>query len=265
LILILIIAAIISFFVGHEIDTFLILSIVVANGIFGFAQDWKAEKSIQALQEMASPRAIVLRGGRKTEIDSREIVPGDIVILEQGSSIPADARLLEQQRLEVDESPLTGESVAVSKETEILEGTIPLAERKNMVYKKTNVVSGRGKAVVVSTGMATEIGKIASQLQEVESEETVFQREINTLGKRLGLIILGVCGFLIPILIWMGLTPITSFLTGIALAVGAVTEGLPAVVTLTLALGTKKMVSKNALVRRLPVIESDYDIGSAFY
>ncbi len=256
LILILIVAAAISFLIGHRIDGALIVSIVIANGVFGFAQDWKAEKSIQALRDMASPAALVLRDGEKTEIDSKEIVPGDIIILAQGSSIPADARLIEEQHLEVDESPLTGESVAVDKNTGVLDGDVPLAERKNMVYKETNVVKGRGKAVVVETGMDTEIGKIATQLEMVEEEETVFQREINALGKKLGIIILVVCAVLIPVLIWQGLSLMTSFLTGVALAVGAVPEGLPAVVTLTLALGTKKMVGKNALVRRLPVIET---------
>ncbi|KXB08276.1 hypothetical protein AKJ56_01600 [candidate division MSBL1 archaeon SCGC-AAA382N08] len=256
LILILIIAAIISFFVGQEIDAVLIVSIVFANGVFGFAQDWKAEKSIQALKKMASPDALVLRNGEKKKVNSEEVVPGDIIVLSQGSSIPADARLIELQHLEVDESPLTGESVAVEKSTETLEEDVELAERENMVYKETNVVRGRGKGVVVETGMNTEIGKIATQLKEVGEEETVFQKEINALGKRLGVIILIVCAFLIPVLVWQGLGPIKSFLTGVALAVGAVPEGLPAVVTLTFALGTKRMVGKNALVRRLPVIES---------
>lgn len=255
LIIILIAAAIISFFI-HPIDAVLIVTIVIANGIFGFAQDWKAEKSIQALKEIASPQAIVNRNGEKMVIDSKEVVPGDVIVMTQGSSIPADARLMEQQHLEVDESALTGESVAVDKKTETLDEDTSLADRKNMVYKGAHVVNGRGKAVVVETGMKTEIGKIASQLQEVEEEDTVFQKEINTLGKRLGIIILVICAILIPILIWQGLGPINSSLTAIALAVGAVPEGLPAVVTLTFALGTKKMVSQNALVRRLPVIES---------
>ncbi len=256
LILILLVAAIISFGVGRRIDAALIATIVVANGIFGFAQDWKAERSIQALKEMASLSALVFRDGEKTEIDSKEVVPGDVIVLTQGSSVPADARIIEEQHLEVDESALTGESLAVDKDPGDLSVDVPLAERRNMVYKETNVVSGRGKAVVVDTGMDTEIGKIASQLEEVEEEETVFQREINALGKKIGIIILVVSAVLIPLLWWQGLELITSFLTSIALAVGAVPEGLPAVVTLTLALGTKKMVGKNALVRRLPVVES---------
>ncbi|MFW5927565.1 MAG: calcium-translocating P-type ATPase, PMCA-type [Thermoplasmatota archaeon] len=256
LIWILIIAAIISFAVGHRIDSYLILTIVFANGIFGFFQDWKAEQSIEALREMASPEAIVLRGGRKRKVDSSKIVPGDIVFLSQGGAIPADSRIIEQQNMEVDESALTGESVAVNKKDHVLEGKVDLAERENMVYKDTNVVKGKGTAVVVNTGMDTEIGKIATELQQVEEKETVFQREVNKLGKRIGIIILIICAALIPILYFRGEPLLTSFITAIALAVAAVPEGLPAVVTLTLALGTRKMLNKKALVRRLPVIES---------
>ncbi len=256
LIWILIIAAIISFVVGHHIDSYLILAIVFANGIFGFLQDWKAEQSIEALRDLASPEAIVLRDGKKKKVDSSEIVPGDIVFLSQGGSVPADARIIEQQNMDVDESALTGESVAVNKKDQTLDGDIDLAERENMVYKDTNVVKGKGTAVVVNTGMDTEIGKIATELQQVEEDETVFQREVNRLGKRIGIIILLICGALVPILYFRGEPLLTSFITAIALAVAAVPEGLPAVVTLTLALGTRNMLNKKALVRRLPVIES---------
>lgn len=256
LIWILIIAAIISFAVGHQIDSYLILAIVFANGIFGFLQDWKAEQSIEALRDLASPEAIVLRDGKKKKVDSSKIVPGDIVFLSQGGAVPADGRIIEQQNMEVDESALTGESVAVNKKDHALEGKVDLAERENMVYKDTNVVKGKGTAVVVETGMGTEIGKIATELQQVEEDETVFQREVNNLGKRIGIIILLICAALVPILYFRGEPILTSFITAIALAVAAVPEGLPAVVTLTLALGTRKMLNKKALVRRLPVIES---------
>lgn len=256
LIWILIAAAVISLLIGHHIDAYLILTIVIANGIFGFVQDWKAEKSIEALKEMASPNAIVMRDGKKKKVGSTEVAPGDIVFINQGGSVPADARLLEQQNLEVDESALTGESVAVNKKDGILEGKVDLAERNNMVYKETNVVKGKGKAVVVRTGMETEIGKIAEELHKVENDETLFQKEVNTLGKTLGAVILIICSALIPILYFRGTQLLTAFLTAIALAVAAVPEGLPAVVTLTLALGTRRMLKKKALVRRLPVIES---------
>lgn len=258
LIWILIIAAVISFAVGqgHRIDAYLILTIVLANGIFGFIQDWKAEQSIQALKDMASSEAVVKRDGKKQKIDSSKIVPGDVIFLKQGDAVPADARLIEQQSLQVDESALTGESVAVNKKDHVLEGKIDLAERENMVYKETNVVKGKGQAVVIGTGMNTEIGKIASELQKVEEEETVFQKEVNDLGKKLGIMVLGICAVLVPILFLRGVGMLDSFITAIALAVAAVPEGLPAVVTLTLALGTRKMLNKKALIRRLPVIES---------
>ncbi len=256
LIWILLAAAIISFAVGHAIDTYLIMTIVVANGVFGFFQDYKAEKSIESLKEMATPDALVERDGQKQKIGSENVVPGDVIHLSQGASVPADARLIDQQNLEVDESALTGESVAVNKKSHTLEEEIELAERENMVYKQTNVVKGKGKAVVVGTGMETEIGKIATELQEVEEEETVFQREVNDLGKKLGIMILGICAVLVPILVFRDQSILNAFITAIALAVAAVPEGLPAVVTLTLALGTRKMLNKKALVRRLPVIES---------
>ncbi|MFP4609336.1 MAG: cation-translocating P-type ATPase, partial [Candidatus Aenigmatarchaeota archaeon] len=256
LIWILIAAAFISLLIGHAIDAYLILTIVIANGVFGFLQDWKAERSIQALKEMATPEAVVKIDGKKRKIDSSRLVLGDVISISQGDAVPADARLIVQQNLQVDESALTGESEAVKKKDRTLHEQIDLAERKNMVYKQTNVVKGRGEAIVVGTGMDTEIGKIAAELQKVEEEETVFQKEVNQLGKKLGMMILVICALLVPVLLFRGTTMLDSFITAIALAVAAVPEGLPAVVTLTLALGTRKMLKKKALVRRLPVIES---------
>ncbi|MBS3781168.1 MAG: calcium-translocating P-type ATPase, PMCA-type [Candidatus Thermoplasmatota archaeon] len=256
LIWILIAATVISFFADRRIDAYLILTIILANGIFGFVQDWKAEQSIQALKEMASLETVALRDGRKRKIDSIDLVPGDIIFVTQGDSVPADARLVEQQNLEVDESTLTGESLAVNKKVHPVEKGIELAERENMIYKETTVTKGRGKAVVVETSMDTEIGNIATELQKVEEEETVFQKEVNDLGKKLGVMILAICASLVPILLFRDSNLLNAFITAIALAVAAVPEGLPAVVTLTLALGTRKMLKRNALVRRLPVIES---------
>jgi len=257
LILILLVSAIISFIFQEYIESYLIIAIVIANGIFGFIQDWKAESSIEALQRMASVDALVIRDGKKKKINAEEVVPGDIIILEEGSQVSADARLIEVYNLEIDESPLTGESIGVSKIVEPLRGYRDLPDRKNMVFKYTNVIRGRGKAVVVGTGMDTEIGKVAKKLQEVEKEETPFQRELNSLGKKLGILTLGICAFIVPLSIFLqGTTPFNAFLTAIALAVAAVPEGLPAVITLSLALGTRKMVKKNSLVRRLSVVES---------
>ncbi len=256
LILILMIAALISLFIGHRIDAYLILTIVIANGVFGFMQDWKAEKSIEALKQMSSPVAIVKRDGKKKKVDSKLLVPGDIIFLAQGDIVTADARIIEQQGMKIDESALTGESEAVGKKECTIERSSDIVERTSMVYQQTNVVKGRGKAIVVSTGMNTQIGQIASELQKVEDKETLFQKETNKLGTRLGILIIGICTLLIPVLYFRGSEPITAFLTAIALAVAAVPEGLPAIVTLTMALGTRKMLDRKALVRRLSVVES---------
>jgi len=257
LVIILIIAATLSLIMGHQVDFYLIIAIVIGNGIFGFIQDWKAEQSIQALKEMASPEAIVRRDGDKKKLPLEEVVPGDLVYLEQGSAVPADARLVEAESLEVDESALTGESEPVSKQLDPVEAEAELADRKNLVFKNTKVVRGRGEAVVTSTGMDTEIGKVAQQLQEVEQEMTPFQKEVNQLGKKLGTIILLISALIVPVSVLVhGTGWLNAFLTAVALAVAAIPEGLPAVVTLSLAMGTKKMTKRNALTRRLAAVES---------
>lgn len=264
LIYLLILAAVISvgvgFFPGHEpeyADAILIFIILFANGIFGFLQDYRAEKSIEALKDLSTPDATVLRDGEKLTIDSRDVVPGDIVFIEQGDAIPADARLIEASSLDTDESALTGESTNVAKRAEKLDEDTPLAERRNMLYMNTTGVKGRGKAVVVGTGMDTEVGDIATQISEADDKETPFQKEVNELGKKIGYGIIAIIA-----LVALTQTTFTSagivaiLLVAITLAVAAVPEGLPAVVTLTLALGSKKMLKKHALVRRLPVVES---------
>lgn len=257
LILILLMAASLSLVLGHQVDFYLIISIVIGNGIFGFFQDWKAEQSIQALKEMASPDALVYRDGELKEVPREQVVPGDVISLEQGAAIPADARLIEEESLKVDESALTGESEPVKKEMDPVDPGSNLAEKTDLVFKQTNVVRGRGKAVVVSTGMETEIGKVAQKLQEVEQELTPFQKEVNKLGKRLGLILLLISALIIPISILVhGIGWLDAVLTAVALAVAAIPEGLPAVVTLSLAMGTRKMVKRNVLTRRLTAVES---------
>ncbi len=257
LILILLVAATLSLVLGHQVDFYLIISIVIGNGIFGFIQDWKAEQSIRALKEMASPDATVFRDGRAKEVPREEVVPGDVIALEQGSAVPADARLIEEESLKVDESALTGESEPVKKNLGAVEAGTDLAEKTDLVFKQTNVVRGRGKAIVVSTGMDTEIGKVAQKLQEVEKELTPFQKEVNKLGKRLGIILLAISALIIPISVLIhGVGWLNAFLTAVALAVAAIPEGLPAVVTLALAMGTRKMVDRNVLTRRLTAVES---------
>ncbi len=264
LIYLLMLAALVSigvgFLPGHEpeyVDATLIFLILLANGIFGFIQDYKAEKSIEALKELSTPDATVLRGGEKRTVDSTEVVPGDIVFIGQGDAIPADIRIIESNSLSTDESALTGESGNVSKNTEVLDRDTPLAERDNMAYMNTTAVKGRGKAVVVETGMETQVGGIATQISEAGEKQTPFQKEVNSLGKKIGYGIMAIIAFVAVIqLSFTNAGVVSVLLVAITLAVAAVPEGLPAVVTLTLALGSKKMLSKDALVRRLPVVES---------
>jgi Ca2+-transporting ATPase len=238
----------------------LIVFILVLNGIFGFVQDYRAEKSIQALKKMSTPEVKVLRDGEKREIDSSEIVPGDVIFLEPGSSVPADARLIEADGLDANESSLTGESAEVDKKPGTVEDDAPVAERTNMVFKNTNVINGSGKAVVVETGMDTEVGGIAEQLNQAEDRLTPFQKEVNQLGQRLGYIILGVIAVVTVFqFIFTSAAPLTIFLAALSLAVAANPVGLPAAVTLALAMGSRKMLEQDVLVRRLNVIES---IGS---
>jgi len=264
LIYLLILAAAISVLIGflpgsepQYTDAILIVLILLGNGVFGFIQDYQAEKAIQALQELSTPDATVIREGEKHEIPSEEVVPGDVIVLEAGDRIPADARLLEIQSLETMEAALTGESGSVAKQVDALSGSVSLPGRTNMVFMNTNTVKGRGRAVVVATGMQTRVGAIASEIEEAEDRATPFQEEVNRLGKRIGALVLGLIAVLSVIqIVFTEADLITVGLVAVTLAVAAVPEGLPAVVTLTLALGARRMLSRNVLVRRLPVVES---------
>lgn len=272
LIYLLVLAALISlgigFLPGHSpeyTDAALIFLILIANGLFGFIQDYKAEESIKALKDLSTPSATVMRDGEKQQVDSRNIVPGDVIFIEQGDAVPADARVIESQSLETDEAALTGESSNVSKKDTVLEEDTALAEQKNMIFKNTTAVKGRGKAVVVETGMDTQVGDIASQIEEADDKKTPFQKEVDELGRTIGYAIIGIIALVAFTQLWLLPGSITAvsiaetvpiILVAVTLAVAAVPEGLPAVVTLTLALGSKKMLKKNALVRRLPVVES---------
>lgn len=263
LIFILIGAAIISLALGYIegdqeylFDAGLIITIVILNGLFGFFQNYKAEKSLEALKKLAVPHALVRRGGTPTEVSSTELVPGDIIMLSEGDKIPADARLLVSKNLLIDESILTGESVPASKMNANLAKDLPLADRKNMLYADTYVSRGSAEAVVVNTALNTEVGLIAQAIHQVEDPQTLFQIELNKLGKNIGTGLLGIIAFIAIVqFLTSTMDPITIFLTAIALAVAAIPEGLPAVVTLALALGTMRMAKKNSLVRRLSVVE----------
>ena len=255
LIAILLIASIASFAIGEVTDAFTILAIVILNAILGFTQEFKAEKALEALKKMLALKAKVIRAGNLMSIDTRFIVPGDIVVLEIGEKVPADIYLLETESLQIDESVLTGESVPVSKETGVLPQGTSLAEQKNMAFTGTTVTNGYGQGVVVATGMETEFGKIARLTQEVKQEESPLKKRLNVLGRRIGEISL-VIALLVVILGIVQKRPLLEMLlVGISLAVAAIPEGLPAVVTMTLALGVKNMVKRNCLLRNLVASE----------
>ncbi len=250
----------IEFVPGHEAkitEAAIISLILFGNGVFGFIQDYRAEKSIEALKKMSTPNATVIREGERREIDATKVVPGDVVQLEQGDAVPADARIIEQDSLSTDESALTGESTNVTKEAGQVDEEASTAERSNMVFMNTHVVKGRGKAVVVETGMETEVGSIATELEEAEQEDTPFQEEVDEMGRKMGYLISGFIAVLATIMFFVtGSGPVTIFLMAISLMVAAIPESLPAITTLSLALGSRRMLDKNALVRRLPVVEA---------
>ena len=260
LIIILLVAAAISFAIGEIGDAVTILAIVVLNGILGFVQEWRAEKALAALRQMLSPQCKVLRGGQEHEVDASSLVPGDVVLLEIGDRVPADLRLLNALNLKVDESALTGESHSTGKSAEPVAVDAPLALRRSMAWMGTDVTNGRATGVVVATGMVTEFGRIAYLTQTVKAEPTPLQRKLAVLGKQLGAFSVGV-SVLVALVGWlMGKPLLEMFLTGVSLAVAVVPEGLPAVVTISLALGVRMMVRRRALLRRLQAAET---LGSA--
>jgi Ca2+-transporting ATPase len=256
LVLVLIGAAALSAAVGHVVDAALITIILLANSLFGFVQEYRAERSLESLRAMAAPDATVYRDGERRTVDITEVVPGDVLVLEGGDAVPADARVVESSSLEVDEAPLTGESVPVPKTTDRLPTETPLAERANVVYRGTTVTRGRAEAVVVDTGMGTEVGAIATELAAAEPRDTPLGRDLDRLGRRIGVGVLVLAALVVSLLVVRGTAPLTAALTAISLAVAAIPEGLPAVVTLTLALGVQRMADENALVRTLPAVES---------
>ena len=256
LIIILLIAAVLSAVVGEVADAILIGVIVFFAAGLGFVQEYRAEQAMEALKKMAAPTASVLRNGKEQEIASRELVPGDIIILRTGDRIPADARLIEAINLKADEASLTGESVPTEKVSDPIEGEASVGDRRNMVFMGTAAVYGRAKAIVTDTGMCTEFGKIAGMLQEVKAERTPLQINLDRVGKYIGIGALILCFVLAGLGIMRGHEILEMFIWGVALAVAAVPEALPAVVVISLALGVKRMVKRHALMRRLPAVET---------
>jgi Ca2+-transporting ATPase len=275
-VIMLIVAAVISAVLGDWEEAAAILAIVILNAVLGVIQERRAEQALAALKKLATPDAQVVRNAQRQSIPSSQLVPGDIVLLEAGNYVPADIRLLEAANLRIEEAALTGESVAVQKDANIhLQADIPLGDRKNTTFMGTLVSYGRGRGVVVSTGMRTQIGLIAEMLQAVENEPTPLQQRLDQLGKALGWATLGICGvvFIVAILRFTdlglistsGLLPylyaakgviISMFMLAVGLAIAAVPEGLPAVVTISLALGMREMIQRHALIRRLSSVET---------
>ena len=261
-IIVLIIAAIVSGVVGVSegegvTDTIIILIVVIVNAIIGVAQESKAEKSLEALQKLSDHAAKVLRNGQIQVVPSRELVPGDIVVLDTGDYIPADLRIIEAVNLKSQESSLTGESVPVEKTVETInDKEVGIGDRVNMLFSSSLVTYGRGKGIVVETGMTTEVGKIAGMINKTEKQETPLQQKLNRLGKTLGIAALSICVLIFLIGLIQGKEPIHMFMTAVSLAVAAIPEGLVAVSTIVLAIGVQKMVKKHAIVKRLPAVET---------
>jgi P-type Ca2+ transporter type 2C len=276
LIILLLVAAAISIVLGEAIDAIAILAIVILNAALGVVQESRAENALAALRKMAAPNAVVVRAGREEIIPARELVPGDIVLLEAGNYVPADLRLVESVNLRVNESALTGESVPVQKNAEVtLDKDIPIGDRRNSAFMSSLITYGRGRGMVTATGMHTQIGMIAGMLQSFEEEPTPLQRRLDELGRMLGIVALSVCGLIFVIGIVRDTEPyqavtlglleylrlhqsqiVELFMTAVSLAIAAVPEGLPAVVTICLTLGMQRMVSRHALIRRLNAVET---------
>ena len=265
-IIVLIIAAIVSGAVGVAegegiTDTIIILIVVIVNAIIGVTQESKAEKSLEALQKLTDHASKVIRNGEIIVVPAKELVPGDIIVLDTGDYVPADVRIIEAVNLKSQEASLTGESVPVEKNIEIIEDAeVGLGDRLNMLFSSSLITYGRGKGIVVETGMTTEVGKIAGMLELAEEQTTPLQEKLNKLGKTLGIVALAICVFIFIIGLIQGKEPIHMFMTAVSLAVAAIPEGLAAVSTIVLAIGVQRMVKKHAIVKKLPAVET---LGSA--
>lgn len=263
LIILLIVAAIVSIVVDPNewVESLIIVIVVIVNAVLGVFQEYNAEKSLESLKKLSAPNAKVIRNGERITIPSRELTVGDVVVIEAGDYIPSDGRVLESYNLQVDESSLTGESLPVNKIEEIIDkDDVPLGDRKNMVYSSTVCTYGRGKIIVTSVGMDNEVGKIASMLQSAENESTPLQIKLSQLSKMIGIMCIVICIVVFGLEWFEGQSVLEAFKTAVALAVAAIPEGLATVVTIVLSIGVKKMVKNNAIVRKLPAVET---LGSA--
>ncbi|MDI6451718.1 cation-translocating P-type ATPase [Anaerobaca lacustris] len=256
LIYLLIGAAVLSFVIGHRVDAAVIAGVVVLNTLLGFIQEWRAEGALAALQEMSAPHSRVLRDGKPRRLEAREVVPGDVLVLETGDRVAADARLLSGDDLQVDESALTGESDPLAKAPGQVDEGASVADRGNMVWMSTNVTGGRGRAIVIATGMDTQMGRIAEKVRSTGRQETPLQKRLKKLGLALGIIGIALAGVVFVLGVLRGHGVVEMLLFAVAVAVSAIPEGLPAVISITLALGVRRMANRHAIIRRLSAVET---------
>ena len=256
LIVILLVATVLSLILGEILDAVTILAIVMACAVLGFVEEYRSERALELLKKLAAPTALVIRDGKEQTMPARELVPGDVIILHTGDKVPADVRLVEAVNLKVDEAPLTGESVPVEKNVRVLPEEMPVPDRVNMAFSGTTVTYGRGKGAVTATGMMSEFGKIAAMVQVAEEEETPLEKRMAHVGKWLGTLCLVVCGVVALLGFIRGHSILEMLIWGVSLAIAAVPEALPAVVTGALAIGMHEMAHRNAIVRRLPAVET---------
>ncbi|PZP51802.1 MAG: carbonate dehydratase, partial [Azospira oryzae] len=257
LIYVLLAAAVVTAALGHWVDSAVILGVVLANALIGFFQEGKAEKALEAIRGMLSPKAMVRRAGRRMEIPAEELVPGDVVLLASGDKVPADLRLIEVKNLRIEEAALTGESEPVEKAVCPVNERAPIAERACMAYSGTLVTYGQGTGVVVATGEATELGRIGALLEQVEQVETPLLRTMAAFARQLTVAILGAATVVFAFgILARGYSAADMFTAAVALAVAAIPEGLPAILTITLAIGVQRMARRNAVIRRLPAVET---------
>ena len=250
MVIVLLVATLISFFLGETMDAIAIVIIVIMNALLGFIQEYRTEKSVEALKELSAPHAIIIRDGKERDIQARNIVPGDLIILEAGHIVPADCLLIEGSGIQVNESILTGESIAVEKLSS------QSSNNRDKLFMGTTLTTGRGIAIVTATGMSTEMGSIASMIQSTGEESTPLEKRLDKIGKQLVYICLGICSIIFLLGIYRGETFYDMLLSATSLAVAAIPEGLPAIVTITLALGVQRMLKRNALIRKLPAVET---------